>query len=68
MDPMTGLEFLTAVRSDARFEKTIFVLMTAEPTEEKQAAAEAAGVSGFLIKPFTAGTLSQEITGLVGDG
>ncbi len=61
MDPMTGLELLSAVRSDERFTGTVFVLMTAEPTEEKKAAAEAAGVSGFLVKPFTAETLTHEI-------
>lgn len=66
MDPMTGLELLNAVRSDEQFEKTVFVLMTAEPTEEKKAAVEAAGVSGFLVKPFTAEAFSQEITGLLG--
>lgn len=66
MDPMTGLELLTKVRSDRRFEQTPFVLMTAEPTEEKQAAAKAAGVSGFLVKPFSADILTQEIARLFG--
>lgn len=66
MDPMTGLELLNAVRSKGQFEKTVFVLMTAEPNEEKRTAAEAAGVSGFLVKPFSAETLSQEIARLFG--
>jgi two-component system chemotaxis response regulator CheY len=66
MDPMTGLELLNVVRSKDQFEKTVFVLMTAEPTEEKRKAAEAAGVSGFLVKPFSAETLSQEIARVFG--
>ncbi len=68
MDPMTGLELLTEIRSNTQFEETVFVLMTAEPTEEKKAAAKAAGVSGFLIKPFTAEALSQEIADHFGEG
>ena len=68
MDPMTGLELLTEVRSDTRFANTAFVLMTAEPTEEKKAAAEAAGVSGFLVKPFSAEVLSQKIADLFSEG
>ncbi len=61
MDPMTGLELLKAVRADPQHSQSVFVLMTAEPTEAKQAVAEAAGVSGFLVKPFAAPTLVSEI-------
>lgn len=61
MDPMTGLELLKAVRADLQHSQSVFVLMTAEPTEAKQAVAEAAGVSGFLVKPFAASTLISEI-------
>jgi two-component system chemotaxis response regulator CheY len=61
MDPMTGLELLKVVRADPQCSSSVFVLMTAEPTEAKQAAAEAAGVSGFLVKPFTASTLIAEM-------
>jgi len=61
MDPMTGLELLEAVRVDPQHSQSVFVLMTAEPTAAKQAAAEAAGVSGFLVKPFAASTLVSEI-------
>ncbi|MBT4738804.1 MAG: response regulator [Rhodospirillaceae bacterium] len=61
MDPRTGLDLLISVRSELTYENTVFVLMTAEPTDEKRAAAEAAGVSGFLVKPFGAETLVSEI-------
>lgn len=66
MDPLTGLDLLNAVRSDARYAKLAFVLMTAEPTDAKRAAADAAGVSGFLVKPFTAANLSSEIERVIG--
>lgn len=66
MDPMTGLDLLNAVRSDVRYAKLAFVLMTAEPTEDKRAAAEAAGVSGFLVKPFSAATLTSEVERVIG--
>ena len=61
MDPRTGLDLLISVRSELTYENTVFVLMTAEPADEKRAAAEAAGVSGFLVKPFGAETLVSEI-------
>ncbi len=66
MDEMTGLEVLTTLRGDEHFAEVSFILMTAEPTPEKQAAAEAAGVSGFLIKPFTASDLKTEIARVFG--
>jgi two-component system, chemotaxis family, chemotaxis protein CheY len=62
MDPKTGLDLLISVRSEVKYENTVFVLMTAEPTDEKRAAAEAAGVSGFMVKPFGASTLVSEVT------
>lgn len=67
MDPRTGLDLLKSVRSDVTYENTVFVLMTAEPTDEKRAAAEAAGVSGFLVKPFGAETLVSEIEKFFGE-
>lgn len=65
MDPMTGLDLLKVVRSDARYAKLAFVLMTAEPTAAKRAEAEAAGASGFLVKPFTAAVLISEVKRVV---
>lgn len=61
MDPKTGLDLLISVRSEVKYDDTVFVLMTAEPTEEKRAAAEAAGVSGFMVKPFGAKALISEV-------
>lgn len=66
MDEMTGLELLTSLRGDERFADIMFVLMTAEPSPEKKAAAETAGASGFLIKPFTASDLNTEVDRLFG--
>lgn len=65
MDPMTGLDLLKAVRSDARYTNLAFVLMTAEPTAAKRAEAENAGASGFLVKPFTAAVLISEVERVV---
>lgn len=67
MDPMTGLDLLKAVRSDERSTKTAFVIMTAEPTDAKRAAADAAEASGFLVKPFTAATLISEVARVCGE-
>lgn len=65
MDPITGLELLKAVRADRRFGTVVFVLMTAEPSDEKKREANEAGVSGFLVKPFTGEALEATVSALL---
>ena len=54
MEPMNGIELLRAVRADAGLGGIAFVMLTAEDAPENVAAARAAGVSGYLIKPVDA--------------
>lgn len=61
MEPMTGLELLQKVRSDARTAKLPFILVTAESKPDNVAAARKAGVNDYLIKPFSAPVLKQKI-------
>ncbi len=61
MEPMSGLELLRAVRSNAKTQKTPFVFLTAEAKTENVATARAAGVSGYMVKPFNAQTLKAKI-------
>lgn len=65
MAPMTGLELLRAVRSSTKTEKVPFILITAEAKVENVATARAAGVSGYMIKPFNAATLKTKISPFV---
>ncbi|ANK80495.1 MAG: two-component system response regulator [Rhizobiales bacterium NRL2] len=61
MQPMTGLEFLKEVRSDRRLKKLPFIMVTAESKIENVQAAREAGVTNYIIKPFTAEVLRKKI-------
>lgn len=62
MEPMSGLELLRAVRSNPKTQKVPFIFLTAEAKTENVATARAAGVNGYMIKPFNAQTLKAKIS------
>ena len=66
MEPMTGLQLLQEVRSDARLKSTPFIMVTAESKAENIVAAKAAGVSNYIVKPFNAETLQSKIEKVLG--
>jgi two-component system chemotaxis response regulator CheY len=66
MEPMDGLEFLRAVRMDARFKSLPFILVSADANPHMRDKAAVAGVSLVLAKPFDAGILSKAFAGLGG--
>jgi two-component system, chemotaxis family, chemotaxis protein CheY len=61
MPGMPGLELLKQVRSDTRLSKMPVLMLTAEAKREQIVEAAQAGVSGYVIKPFTAITLKEKI-------
>ncbi len=61
MEPMTGYELLKHVRADETTSKTPFILVTAESKPENVQAAQQAGVSNYLVKPFSAPVLKEKI-------
>jgi two-component system chemotaxis response regulator CheY len=61
MPNMSGLDFLRKVRSDARFAKLPFLLVTAEAEQHQVVEAIKAGVSNYVVKPFTADQLKDKI-------
>ena len=61
MPGMPGLELLKLVRADARLGKMPVLMLTAEAKREQIVEAAQAGVSGYVIKPFTAATLKEKI-------
>lgn len=61
MPNCSGLDFLKRVRSDSRFGKTPFILVTAEAEQHQILEAAKAGVSQYLMKPFTADSLREKI-------
>ena len=61
MPGMPGLDLLKAVRADPKLAKMPVLMLTAEAKREQIIEAAQAGVSGYVIKPFTAVTLKEKI-------
>lgn len=61
MPNMTGLELLKAVRADEELKPTPFLMVTAEALQDNVIAAVKAGVSNYIVKPFTAEVLNDKI-------
>ena len=61
MPNMTGLELLKAVRADEELKTTPFLMVTAEALQDNVIAAVKAGVSNYIVKPFTAEVLNEKI-------
>ena len=66
MPGMAGLDLLKAVRGDAKLAKLPVLMLTAEAKREQIVEAAQAGVSGYVIKPFTAVTLKEKIDKILG--
>jgi two-component system chemotaxis response regulator CheY len=61
MPNMSGLELLKAVRADEELKALPFLMVTAEALQENVVAAVKAGVSNYIVKPFTSETLDEKI-------
>jgi len=61
MPKMTGLDLLKAVKSDDALKDIPFLMVTAEAQQENIIEAVKAGVSNYIVKPFTAETLGKKI-------
>ena len=61
MPNMTGLELLKEIRKDARLKHLPVLMVTAEAKKENIIEAAQAGASGYVVKPFTAGTLDEKL-------
>lgn len=56
---MTGLEILIKARSNSAYENVPFVMVTSDVDKDDLIRSKKAGVSGFLLKPFTLDSLSD---------
>jgi len=61
MPGMTGIDLLKAVRADPSLASLPVLMVTAESKREQIIEAAQAGVNGYVVKPFTAGTLEEKI-------
>ncbi|MBF0399109.1 MAG: response regulator, partial [Desulfobacterales bacterium] len=58
MPKMTGLELLKKVRSTDEFKDIPFLMVTAEAQKQNVIEAVKAGVTNYIVKPFTAEAIS----------
>ncbi len=61
MPGMTGLDLVKAVRADPKLKHTPILMVTAEAKKLQIVEAAQAGINGYVVKPFTAGTLNEKI-------
>jgi len=61
MPGMQGIDPLKAVRADPKLKSLPVLLVTAEAKKEQIVEAAQAGVNGYIVKPFTAGTLKEKL-------
>jgi len=61
MPGMDGLTLLKTVRSDDELCDMPVLMVTAEAKRDQIVVADEAGVSGYVVKPFTAATLKEKI-------
>ncbi|MDP2821661.1 MAG: chemotaxis response regulator CheY [Sulfuritalea sp.] len=61
MPNMTGIELLRAIRADVALKPLPVLMITAEAKKENIVEAAQCGASGYIVKPFTAGTLEEKL-------
>ena len=66
MPEMSGLELLTQIRSDNELKDIPFVMVTAQADKDDVLEAVKAGVSSYIVKPFTAETISEKLEKVFG--
>ena len=67
MEPMTGMQLLREVRADDKLKHLPFIMITAESKSENVIAAKQAGVSNYIVKPFSAETLKSKMMSVLGE-
>lgn len=67
MPGMSGLEVLKTVRADEELKGLAFIMVTAEAQKENILEAVKSGVSNYVVKPFTAETMSEKLKKVLGD-
>ena len=61
MPEMSGFELLQNLKSDEELKDVPFVMVTAEAKKENIIDAVKAGVSSYVVKPFTAETIGEKL-------
>ncbi len=62
MPKMNGLDLLKTVRKEEATKKVPFIMVTAEAQKDNVLQAVQAGVSNYIVKPFTADAVKEKLT------
>jgi two-component system, chemotaxis family, chemotaxis protein CheY len=62
MPVMTGIDMLRAIRADDKFKALPVLMVTAEAQQANLVEAIQAGVSNYIVKPFTAEVLQEKMS------
>jgi two-component system, chemotaxis family, chemotaxis protein CheY len=68
MPNMMGIDLLRAVRADDKYKTVPFLMVTAEGQKDNILEAAKAGVTNYVIKPFTADILQQKLEAIFKKG
>ncbi|MBM3601410.1 MAG: response regulator [Alphaproteobacteria bacterium] len=66
MEPVSGYQLLKEVRADDKLRDTPFIIMTGQNKTEHVIAAREAGVSNYVVKPFSAPMLKTKLAHVLG--
>ena len=66
MPKMTGLELLKKVRASTKYKTAPFLMVTAEAQKQNVIEAVQAGVSNYVVKPFTAEAIADKLGKIIG--
>ena len=61
MPIMQGIDLLKEIRKDPTLKHLPVLMVTAEAKRDQIIEAAQAGVNGYIVKPFTAGTLKEKL-------
>lgn len=61
MPVMSGLELFKAVKKDASLKDMAFIMLTAESQSSMVKEAFSAGITDYIVKPFTADVLMEKV-------
>ncbi|MDH4301050.1 MAG: chemotaxis response regulator CheY [Nitrospira sp.] len=65
MPVMTGIDMLRAIRTDENLKAIPVLMVTAEAQQSNLIEAVQAGVSNYIVKPFTAETMQEKLGQMV---
>jgi DNA-binding response OmpR family regulator len=66
MPIMSGMELLGWMRKDSRYARTPYMMLTAESNPASVRSALQAGVSAYMIKPFTVHSFASKFMAMIG--